>query len=183
MVSEDHPFRTRRLNPNNRTPPYVTARPEVTYRKISDDSQSEEGQLRFVVLATDGSERLSRDALANQTDAHSFFRVVWDALTSSEAVALVGAHSQQPIRKPTSQQAINALVRYQSEESRAKYPGPDAPTPNKLRTLDWVFEDENPATHLIRNALVGAKTNKTVRELLSIKAPTSRWLRDDMTCT
>lgn len=56
MVPEDHPFRNKRLNGNNRTPPYVTARPEVTYRKISNDPLSDEGQLRFVVLATDGSE-------------------------------------------------------------------------------------------------------------------------------
>lgn len=37
-----------------RTPPYVTAKPEVTYRKLTRGDQS--GDLRFIVMATDGCE-------------------------------------------------------------------------------------------------------------------------------
>ncbi len=36
-----------------KTPPYVTARPEVTHRKLSFD-KSAPGAIRFLVLATDG---------------------------------------------------------------------------------------------------------------------------------
>ncbi len=37
-----------------KTPPYVTASPVVTHRKLTFDSSAPEGALRFVVLATDG---------------------------------------------------------------------------------------------------------------------------------
>ena len=64
----------RAMPPTFKTPPYVTARPEVTHRKLSlpttSPSQSKSA-LRFVVLATDG---------------------LWDELSSQEVVALVGGH-------------------------------------------------------------------------------------------
>lgn len=44
--------RNRPAPSNSVTPPYVTAQPEVTYRKISQTNDGEE--LKFVVLATDG---------------------------------------------------------------------------------------------------------------------------------
>lgn len=43
----------------------------------------------------------------------------------------------------------------------------------------WTFEDGNLATHLIRNALGGAKREQ-VSALLSIPAPWSRRYRDDV---
>ena len=46
--------RNRPAPSNSLTPPYVTAQPEVTYRKISRTNNGEE--LKFVVLATDGCE-------------------------------------------------------------------------------------------------------------------------------
>lgn len=48
-----------------KTPPYVTAKPEVTHRKVSipalspDSASSDKSTLRFLVLATDGSPILS----------------------------------------------------------------------------------------------------------------------------
>ena len=49
MQAEGYKFRKQR--PWHKTPPYVTARPEVTHRKL----RSETGEkLRFVVMATDG---------------------------------------------------------------------------------------------------------------------------------
>src|SRR5258705_7067371 len=49
-----------------KTPPYVTAKPEVTHRTLSipplspaSSSSSEKSTLRFLVLATDGSSPLS----------------------------------------------------------------------------------------------------------------------------
>lgn len=48
--------KARRPRPHNKTPPYVTARPEITHRKI----QGQDGEkLRFVVLATDGCKYLA----------------------------------------------------------------------------------------------------------------------------
>ncbi|KAF8897821.1 phosphatase 2C-like domain-containing protein [Infundibulicybe gibba] len=64
-----------RLPPTSfKTPPYVTARPVVTHRKLSfspTPEGSSDKNLRFLVLATDG---------------------LWDQLTSEEVVGLVGGH-------------------------------------------------------------------------------------------
>lgn len=46
----------------------------------------------------------------------------------------------------------------------------------------WAFVDDNPGTHLIRNALGGAN-NYQLRRILSIPAPYSRPHRDDITVT
>ena len=46
----------------------------------------------------------------------------------------------------------------------------------------WAFVDDNPGTHLIRNALGGAN-NFELRRTLSIPAPHSRYHRDDITVT
>jgi hypothetical protein len=45
--------KARKPRPYNQTPPYVTARPEITHRKIKGDDGE---KLRFVIMATDGRE-------------------------------------------------------------------------------------------------------------------------------
>lgn len=45
--------KTRNIRPWNYTPPYVTARPEVTHRHLSQNGE----KIRFVILATDGREQ------------------------------------------------------------------------------------------------------------------------------
>ncbi|MGG6497898.1 UNVERIFIED_CONTAM: protein phosphatase 2C family protein, partial [Bacteroidetes bacterium 56_B9] len=49
MQAEGKKFRKQR--PWHKTPPYVTARPEVTHRRINPETGE---KLRFVVMATDG---------------------------------------------------------------------------------------------------------------------------------
>jgi hypothetical protein len=44
---------------------------------------------------------------------------------------------------------------------------------------NWVFEDENPATHLIRNALCGGD-RELLHQMLSLKHG-ARTFRDDTT--
>ena len=61
------PFGIRRIPQNYKTPPYVTARPEVTSLEI--DLQSDD----FLIMASDG---------------------LWDELSSEEAVNVVARHSQ-----------------------------------------------------------------------------------------
>ena len=46
----------------------------------------------------------------------------------------------------------------------------------------WAFVDDNPGTHLIRNALGGAN-DYALRRMLSIPPPYSRYHRDDITVT
>nr|CAG8510500.1 1572_t:CDS:2 [Entrophospora candida] len=91
-----------------KTPPYVTAKPEITHHKIQSND-------KFLVIATDG---------------------LWDRLSNNEVVEL----------------------------------------------KNFVLEDENASTHLIRNSLGGAD-NKILCSLLSIPPPMSRRHRDDITVT
>lgn len=144
-----------------KTPPYVTAKPVVTHRTLSipalsRDYASDKSSLRFLVLATDG---------------------LWDQLSSEDVVALVGGYlsglkgsipkSDLPKFVPTS--AGTAAVEGKSQR-------------RELAGGAWAFVDDNPGTHLIRNALGGAN-NYELRKMLSIPAPYSRRHRDDITVT
>jgi pyruvate dehydrogenase phosphatase len=60
-VFKDEGAKPRSIRPWNFTPPYVTARPEVTYRSLEG-----EDKLRFVVLATDGREYRRVETPADQ---------------------------------------------------------------------------------------------------------------------
>lgn len=144
----------------SKTPPYVTARPVVTHRKLAlptaDASSVSKSGLRFVVLATDG---------------------LWDELSSEDVVALVGGHlaglsgvvpkAELPKLVPT---AGGTTV--EGKEKRRKSDTSGA----------WAFVDANVSTHLIRNAL-GGGDDARLRQLLSIPAGLSRNYRDDITCT
>ncbi|KAJ9103108.1 hypothetical protein QFC21_002530 [Naganishia friedmannii] len=136
--------------------PYVTARPEVIYKSLAGDAI--QGQLKFIVMATDG---------------------LWDNITSEEAVGLVATHLAHPKHSPISRSAVQSSLLPELRESRDKYPGP-RPKEEALGG-EWVYQDENAATHLIRNSLGTGK--RTVYEMLSMKAPIARWLRDDVTCS
>lgn len=46
----------------------------------------------------------------------------------------------------------------------------------------WVFNEENLATHLVRNALGGGDETR-LREIMSIPSPLARRYRDDTTVT
>ncbi|KZT05666.1 protein serine/threonine phosphatase 2C [Laetiporus sulphureus 93-53] len=142
-----------------KTPPYVTARPEVTHRKLSlptTDSPHPASALRFVVLATDG---------------------LWDELSSEEVVALVGGYLQG-LKGTVPKARLSDLVKTST----------GAPTVNgkaartKVSEGSWAFVDDNVGTHLIRNALGGGDDDK-MRKLLSIPPPASRSYRDDITVT
>ncbi|KAG8736214.1 hypothetical protein FRC10_009563 [Ceratobasidium sp. 414] len=166
------PGSTYRKCPSNlKTPPYVTSQPVITRRafhflsppahkpqsKTPPDSKS---TLRFLVLATDG---------------------LWDELSSSEVVSLVGAHfdgrrgnvSKSELTKTVIAPAEAAGVEGKSAESKAKQGSTEG---------EWAFVDENVGTHLIRNAFGGADREK-LHQLLSIPAPHSRRYRDDVTVT
>lgn len=107
------------------------------------------------------------------------YRTVWDSITSEEAVGLVATHISHPKHKPISRSIVQNSLLPETPESRSKYPGP-RPKEEALGG-EWVYQDANAATHLIRNSLSTGK--KTAYELLSMKAPVARWLRDDVTCS
>lgn len=143
----------------SKTPPYVTARPVITHRKLellsSESMPKPKSAIRFVVLATDG---------------------LWDQLTSEEVVALVGGYlaglkgvvpkSDLPNLVPTS-----SGITVEGKEKR-----------RKSDSGSWAFVDNNISTHLIRNAFGGGDEERLC-QVLSIPAPLARSYRDDITCT
>lgn len=147
----------------------------MQYRKFAlpSTTQSESSTLRFIILATDG---------------------LWDELTNSEAVALVGAHlsglranhiarSHFPVQlpSPTSTEASSTIAT--NPKYRVFDPSPQAPRRGGSASRQqghWSFVDENVSTHLIRNAF-GGGDQLALRQVLSIPAPDARRYRDDVT--
>lgn len=86
--------------PNYHTPPYLTARPDITYHKLVAND-------KFLILASDG---------------------LWDLLTPSEAVDLVAQHlsgkmSMNPLKLPQSSMKlseINEMLLQRKESLRTK---------------------------------------------------------------
>ena len=124
----------------NKTPPYVTARPEVTHHKLTEND-------KFLVIATDG---------------------LWDELSNEEVVELVG-------KLLDGKRDIVDKKKNDFSEDKLEYK-------NFRQEKVFTFIDENASTHLIRNALGGAKQD-LLCALLSLPSPTSRKFRDDITIT
>ena len=154
----------RQAPPNLKTPPYVTAQPVITHRKLSlppsQGESSEKSSLRFLVLATDG---------------------LWDELSSEEVVALVGGHLGGLSGSVTKKELSDLVPTRTSEEART-VDGKDRNSRKNSTEGQWAFVDENISTHLIRNAFGGADQLR-LRKLLSIPSPLSRNYRDDVTVT
>ncbi|KAA1475905.1 protein serine/threonine phosphatase 2C [Dentipellis sp. KUC8613] len=136
-----------------KTPPYLTARPEI----VSLDIQ--EGD--FVVLGTDG---------------------LWECLASWEVVGLVGAWAQKQagatgeslVLEPKDLPLhLNEEDGWEDDSVRYRQWGA-----KKL----FVNVDGNAATHLLRNALGGADEDIT-RALTSMRPPRKRMYIDDVTVT
>ncbi|TFY58366.1 hypothetical protein EVJ58_g6469 [Rhodofomes roseus] len=145
-----------------KTPPYVTARPEVTHHKLAlppyaNPASKPKSTLRFLVLATDG---------------------LWDELSSEEVVGLVGG---APRRSPGAACPRPSCPRVRTTAGAPTVNGKSF-EPGRSTEGAWAFVDDNVCTHLIRNALGGADENR-LRRLLSIPAPLSRSYRDDITVT
>ncbi|KAI4870951.1 protein serine/threonine phosphatase 2C [Hypoxylon rubiginosum] len=128
--------------------PYLTAEPLVTTTKVP------EAQPSFLILATDG---------------------LWDAMTSEQAVDLVGRwvewQAQGPGKKPVRPEATAAdfgptvLGRVQ----QCRYEAHKA-----------TLQDDNAAVHLVRNGL-GGGDEEMVKGALTFRYPNSRDIRDDIT--
>ncbi|KAL8279307.1 hypothetical protein RQP46_008344 [Phenoliferia psychrophenolica] len=175
-----HPGSVRGRPRNYYTPPYVKATPEVVTIDLSKGISPPRKSLssflpvassaeplppqaqRFIVLATDG---------------------LYDRLNNDEVVSLVGAHLSG-LRGPQSRASVLAHVSPSSPTAGLGPSHTHAPRQEPVRGEGdiYVFEDSNLSTHLIRNALGGAKREQ-VSALLSIPSPLSRRYRDDITVT
>ena len=164
-----------------KTPPYVTADPVVTHRKLtflpealSSSSSSApssttqqadpniDSTLKFIVLATDG---------------------LWDELSSTDVVALVGGHISG-VRSPS---VAPSTIPVRETSGAAGVEGKDAIKRLKMAGKEenmkkWAFVDDNVSSHLIRNALGGADTEKLAYRA-SIPSGVARRFRDDITVT
>jgi pyruvate dehydrogenase phosphatase len=146
----------------SKTPPYVTATPVVTHRKLSlpnpgSSKPESSSSLKFLILATDG---------------------LWDELSSEEVVALVGGHLsglKGTIPKSSLQTLVPTTTGSPTVEGKERIRG-------SAHEGSWAFVDDNVSAHLIRNAFGGGDENE-LRRVLSIPAPHSRRWRDDVTVT
>lgn len=161
-------FFARTVSPILKTPPYVTAEPVITTTKI----EPEKGD--FVVMATDG---------------------LWEMLTNEEVIGLVGKwiESQSSSTGSASQfdkawqrifgskQGGDLPVEVATEEGKGGQKTPFRGARQWGEGKDnYIVEDQNAATHLVRNAL-GGKNQEQVSALLTLPAPFSRRYRDDLT--
>jgi len=147
-----------------KTPPYVTAEPVITTTKV----QPENGD--FLVLATDG---------------------LWEMLTNEEVVGLVGQwlDVQSKGSRKDGSGWLKSWFGSQSKlpvEVPAKVEDELGGQRRPIRQDQWglkatmndrfVVEDENVATHLVRNAL-GGKDQDQLCALLTLPSPYSRRFR------
>ncbi|BFZ61745.1 [Pyruvate dehydrogenase [acetyl-transferring]]-phosphatase 1, mitochondrial [Saitoella coloradoensis] len=153
-------------HPLLKTPPYVTARPEITTVELSEYEKD-----AFLIMVTDG--------------------LTW-TLSNNDMVELVGTWLDRQKPKPSPATESSWVASFRNPFSRAK--PVEAPKilndPNDERgrpgieKLPFTYVDDNAAVHLCRNALGGAKfEGRQVEQLLSMPAPLARQWRDDMTAT
>lgn len=160
------------------TPPYVTARPVVTHRKLSLPSSSSpssslsskpKSSLRFIILATDG---------------------LWDELSSEDAVSLVGGYlaglsgnvPKSDLAHLVPVSSDHSTVQGKGQSKSASKSKSKSSSNNGAEEGEWTFVDSNVSSHLIRNAFGGGDEERT-RQLLSISSGLARNYRDDVTCT
>ncbi|KAF8313158.1 phosphatase 2C-like domain-containing protein [Cantharellus anzutake] len=171
LLPPNTPFR--KAPKDLKTPPYVTSEPVITHRKldfISDPSSTSvsttpakpKSTLRFVVLATDG---------------------LWDELSSSEVVSLVGGHLAG-LKGSVPKTALIETVR--DTEGAMGVEGKSASVSEKKQrqreTGEWAFVDDHVGTHVIRNAFGGADRDRLDKKI-SIPLGMARNFRDDVTVT
>ncbi|CCE66254.1 hypothetical protein TPHA_0P00960 [Tetrapisispora phaffii CBS 4417] len=151
------------------TPPYVTARPEITTTKI--DLQ----KAKFMVMGSDG---------------------LFELLTNEEIAGLVIRWMErQPVANDITKKSklLNKKINFKlplvndlSTDKDAQRPAFRYKNGNNTKgknTPEYILEDLNVSTHLIRNALSAGGSKEYVSTLVSIPSPISRKYRDDLTVT
>ncbi|KAL8693693.1 MAG: hypothetical protein Q9218_001550 [Villophora microphyllina] len=167
-----------------KTPPYVTAEPVVTTTKIVPEKGD------FVVLATDGLwEMLTNEEVVglvgkwlekNPVNLSSGSAAAGSTPTSWTPSFLGGGSGSKsgPIKIGTAL----PVTRPQDESGKGGQRDTIRQQQWNIRAGDerFVVEDNNAATHLVRNAL-GGRDRDMVCGLLTLSSPFSRRYRDDLT--
>lgn len=143
------------------TPPYVTAEPEITTTKITDN-------IKFMVLGSDG---------------------LFELLTNEEIVGLVVKWKEyymaqdEKVRQYPAHLGQLPQVKDITDDKSAQRPAFRYKKKQNNNTANYLLEDTNVSTHLIRNALSAGGQKEYVSTLVSIPSPMSRKYRDDLTVT
>lgn len=137
---------------NMRDPPYIEAEPDVKTISILPGD--------FLILASDGlwSHLSSEDAV------HAIS--LWTNATKLESLNVAGEGEEQA-------QGGGPAVLGKAEHISFWEPW-------KVGRESFVVEDENAATHLVKNAF-GGKQRQLFTGLMTLGAPTSKMMRDDVT--
>ena len=146
-------------------------------RKIHPETGEE---LKFVVLAADGR----KSALLSSPDRPSLqaLTTVWDWTSSEEAALLLAAHQNKAVSPDIPKVTLPLIHEFTPSSEERKFPAQDLPGSPGRDIGSWVFEDDNSATHLVRNALGGMGWDKDVRrKVLSMREGGTRVVRDDTT--
>ena len=164
------------------TPPYKTAEPDVVSRSIHPDSAE---QLKFVILATDGCECHSTPRSFidnNETACSKLMTLVWDQISSEEAALLVSSHLAHTHHPDIPKALLPSLHPTHPPTEPRRFPAEDLPGTGERTEGSWVFEDDNAATHLIRNSLGRRPWDRETRQkVLSMRDGGVRVMRDDTT--
>lgn len=190
-------FFGRRVPQDFHSPPYVTAKPEITTHKISPKNGD------FLVLGTDGLyEMLTNEEIVGlvvqwlNVKKPEYFNNISEKMKEQGANKSLwgrmfggksGSNNSNDVATnngpgtviKTEQSDLVVTVKDVSPhpESQKQVIGRQPGTEPK-----FTVEDENIATHLVRNALGGADIQQ-VSMLVSIPSPISRSYRDDLTVT
>ncbi|KAE8154843.1 phosphatase 2C-like domain-containing protein [Aspergillus avenaceus] len=157
-------FFGRTPHPLLKTPPYVTAEPIITTTKV------EPSRGDFLVIATDG---------------------LWEMLSNEEVVGLVGQWVEQQQSGAGNKTWLQSWFGFNNSQLPVEEPkaaGAEGQRrPIRQQQYDiagaasrFTVEDNNAATHLVRNAM-GGKDKDMVCALLTLPSPYSRRYRDDVT--
>lgn len=107
---------------------------------------------------------------------------MWDWTSSEEAALLLAGHLNHPDGPNIPKSVLPAVHQFLDPPVDRKFPVEDLPGTPGRDNGEWVFEDVNAATHLIRNALGGMGWDKDVRgKVLSMREAGARVVRDDTT--
>lgn len=143
------------------TPPYVTAEPVITTAHVTPET-------KFMVMASDGLFEL----LSNEEIAGLVVKWMQESPVKQgfEKLASSGVKGKMPPVSDLSQhkESQRPAFRYKAQQRSSS---------------DYLLEDQNVATHLIRNALSAGGNKEYVSTLVSIPSPMSRKYRDDLTVT
>lgn len=163
-----------RPNSMIKTPPYLTAEPDIMETKISSSKDHPD----FLIMASDG---------------------LWDQMSSEDAVTCIQMwlDKNKPADVLQGEQKHSDSWRDLLGSKPAPREAPSRSTASDLADNDtyvaedglkwrtspkhFVNEDNNAGIHLVKNAL-GGKRRDLFTGVMTVQTPLSRYVRDDITC-